>query len=261
MIRIGINGVAGRMGQRIVALAAAKETFKIAVALEAATHPQIGSDAGETAGIKPIGVSITADWEQKVDVMIDFSSPKCTDMLIQNCLDRETALVFATTGITPDQYNRLCLAAKKIPVLYSPSMSLMVNMAMKLCELTARTFKNKDTDVEIIEKHHRFKVDAPSGTALKFGTIIAKEMGHTLLQHGRNGNIGERSRNEIGFHAVRIGDNPGEHTIMFGLLGETLEITVKASNRDCYAQGALESAQFLFGKPPGLYAMDNVMGL
>ncbi|MDR1267888.1 MAG: 4-hydroxy-tetrahydrodipicolinate reductase [Planctomycetaceae bacterium] len=261
MIRIGINGVGGRMGQRVVALAAANEIFEIVAAVETATHSRIGFDAGETAGITPIGVPITTDWEQKVDVMIDFSSPECTETLIRNCLERDTALVFATTGITPEQYNRLNLAAKNIPVLYSPSMSRTVNLAMKLCKLTARTLKNKDTDVEILEKHHRFKVDAPSGTAIKFGTIISEEMGNTHFQHGRSGTIGKRSRNEIGFHSVRIGDNPGEHTIMFGLLGETLEITVKASNRDCYAQGALDAAQFLFGKKPGFYSMDNVMGL
>jgi 4-hydroxy-tetrahydrodipicolinate reductase len=259
MIRIGINGAAGRMGQRIVALAAADETFKIVAAIETETHSRIGCDAGKTAGITRLGVPITADWNREMDVMIDFSTPKCTETLVQRCLDNRTALVFATTGITPDQYDRLCFAGTHIPVLYSPSMSMTVNMAMNLCRLTAQTLKDKDTDVEILEKHHRFKVDAPSGTAMKFASIIREEMGYTLFQHGRYGNTGERSRNEIGFHSVRIGDNPGEHTIMFGLLGETLEITVKASNRDCYAQGALAAAKFLFEKSPGFYTMDNLM--
>ncbi|MDR2441133.1 MAG: 4-hydroxy-tetrahydrodipicolinate reductase [Planctomycetaceae bacterium] len=261
MIRIGINGAGGRMGQRVIALAATDETFKIVAAIDTETHPQIGCDAGETAGISNIGVPITADWKQEIDIMIDFSSPKCTETLVQRCLDDRIALVFATTGITPDQYDTLYFAGAHIPVLYSPSMSTTVNMAMKLCQLTARALKDKNTDVEILEKHHRFKTDAPSGTAMKFASIILKEMGYTLFQYGRNGNIGERPRNEIGFHSIRIGDNPGEHTIMFGLLGETLEITVKASNRDCYAKGALAAAKFLFGKRHGFYTMDNVMGL
>jgi 4-hydroxy-tetrahydrodipicolinate reductase len=261
MIRIGIKGAAGRMGQRIVALATADKTFEIVTALEAETHPRIGSDAGETAGIGSIGVPITVDWKQKPDVMIDFSSPKGMEHLVRCCLEHRTPLVFATTGISSEQYKVLYEVASHLPVLVSPSMSMTVNLAMKLCELTAQTLKNKDTDVEIIEKHHRFKVDAPSGTALKFGTIISEKMGLNILQHGRSGVLGERSRNEIGFHAVRIGDNPGEHTILFGLLGETLEISVKASNRDCYAQGALAAAQFLFGKNPGLYSMNDVMGL
>ncbi|MDR2114902.1 MAG: 4-hydroxy-tetrahydrodipicolinate reductase [Planctomycetaceae bacterium] len=261
MIRIGINGAAGRMGQRVIALAATDGTFKIVAAIETEKHSQIGCDAGETAGITNIDVPITADWKQKIDVMIDFSTPKSTEMLIQRCINNGIALVIATTGITPSQHDKLRVAGTQIPVLYSPSMSFAVNMAMKLCQLTAQTFKDQNTDVEILEKHHRFKVDAPSGTAAKFASIISKEMGYNSFQYGRYGNIGERSRNEIGFHSVRIGDNPGEHTIMFGLLGETLEITVKASNRDCYAKGALAAAKFLFGKKPGFYTMDNVMDL
>ncbi|MDR1964712.1 MAG: 4-hydroxy-tetrahydrodipicolinate reductase [Planctomycetaceae bacterium] len=261
MIRIGINGVGGRMGQRLVVLAAADKTLEITAALESETHDRIGSDAGETAGIGHIGVPITANWEHNVDVLIDFSTPKCTEKLVRRCLELKTPLVFATTGISPEQETMIRNAATHLPILRSPSMSMTVNLAMKLCELTAKTLKNKDADVEIIEKHHRFKVDAPSGTALKFGKIIAEEMGLGTQQHGRNGVLGERSRNEIGFHAVRIGDNPGEHAILFGLPGETLEINVKASNRDCYAQGALAAAKFLFGKTPGLYNMNDVMGL
>jgi 4-hydroxy-tetrahydrodipicolinate reductase len=132
---------------------------------------------------------------------------------------------------------------------------------MKLCETAAGILKDKDADVEIIEKHHRFKVDAPSGTALKFGKVIADKMGLDSARNGREGSVGARPHGEIGYHAVRIGDNPGEHTILFGLLGETLEISVKASNRDCYASGALEAAKFLAGKPNGLYSMNDVLGI
>jgi 4-hydroxy-tetrahydrodipicolinate reductase len=140
-------------------------------------------------------------------------------------------------------------------------MSMTVNLAMKLCESAAQTLNGKDADVEIVEKHHRFKADAPSGTALKFGQLIADKMNLTEQQHGRLGDLGKRPRNEIGYHAVRIGANPGEHTILFGLPGETLEVTVKASNRDCYASGALAAAKFLHGKPAGLYGMNDVLEL
>ncbi len=142
-------------------------------------------------------------------------------------------------------------------------MSTAVNLAMKLSEVAGRALADHPSgaDVEIIERHHRFKEDAPSGTALRFGEIIAAAMGQTEARHGRSGRPGQRPHGEIGYHAVRTGDNPGEHTIIFGLLGETLELTVRASNRDCYAHGALSAAKFLAGKKPGLYTMNDVLGL
>jgi 4-hydroxy-tetrahydrodipicolinate reductase len=142
-------------------------------------------------------------------------------------------------------------------------MSLAVNLAMKLTSVAGAALKDHPTgaDVEIIERHHRFKEDSPSGTALKFGQVVAAAMGQTKEAHGRGGRPGARPHNEIGYHAVRTGDNPGEHTIIFGLLGETLEITVKATNRDCYAQGALAAGKFLVGKSPKLYNMNDVLGL
>ncbi|GHT14041.1 4-hydroxy-tetrahydrodipicolinate reductase [Planctomycetales bacterium] len=259
MIRIGINGAAGRMGQRLVTLVAADNELQLTAALEEAEHPKIGTDAGEVAGSGKIGIPITAGLQKNVDVLIDFSSPKAADALLDQCVSLKVPLVFATTGITPQQYEQIELSAKRIPILYSPSMSLTVNLAMQLCEQAARVLKGKCTDVEIIEKHHRFKVDAPSGTALKFGKIIADAMYLEKHQHGRHGVVGARKQNEIGYHAVRIGDNPGEHSILFGLLGETLEVTVKATNRDCYASGALTAAKFLYNKPVGLYGMSDVL--
>jgi len=159
------------------------------------------------------------------------------------------------------QLKILRTAAETIPLLWSPSMSLAVNLTMKLTEIVAKSLKDRDADVEIIERHHRFKEDAPSGTALKFGQIVAGAMGQTEQCHGREGRPGKRPHNEIGYHAVRVGDNPGEHTIVFGMLGETIELTVRASNRDCYAAGALAAAKFLAGKKPGLYGMNDVLGL
>lgn len=249
------------MGKRMIALATIDRTAEIVAAVEAEKNDKIGVDAGELAGVGNIGVPITAELERKVDVLIDFSSPKGTDAIIKRCLELKAPLVFATTGISSQQQAALRDAATHLPVLVSPSMSMAVNLAMKLCEQAARTLKDKDVDVEIIEKHHRFKADAPSGTALKFGKIIADEMGLKTERFGREGIVGERPHEEICYHAVRIGDNTGEHTILFGMPGETLEITVKSSNRDCYAQGAIAAAKFLHGKAPGLYGMNDVLGL
>ncbi|HZZ73801.1 MAG TPA: 4-hydroxy-tetrahydrodipicolinate reductase, partial [Pirellulales bacterium] len=154
-------------------------------------------------------------------------------------------------------------ASKSIAVLWSPSMSLAVNLTMRLAEMAAKALAHHGTgvDIEIIERHHRFKEDAPSGTALKFGELIAAQMGQTVAKHGREGRTGARPHHEIGYHAVRVGDNAGEHTVVFGMLGETIELNVKASNRDCYAYGAIAAAKFLAGKPAGLYRMRDVLAM
>jgi 4-hydroxy-tetrahydrodipicolinate reductase len=196
-----------------------------------------------------------------VDVVIDFSVPKAAMAIVESCRQKKLPLVVATTGFEPEHIEHIRIAAKEIPLLWSPSMSLSVNLAMKLCEVAGKALADKDADVEILERHHRFKEDSPSGTALKFGEIIATEMGQAKHIHGRAGRPGKRPHGEIGYHAIRVGDNPGEHTIIFAMLGETLEMTVRASNRDCYAQGALAAAKFLAGKPAGLYGMKDVLGL
>ena len=247
------------MGHRLIAMIAMDTDLELVAALEIAQHPQIGKDAGDIVGIGTLGVPLTNNLEKNIDVLIDFSSPKGMDALLERCTELQISLVYATTGLSAEQSACLREAAAKIPILWSPSMSMTVNLAMRLCELAAQVLCGKDVDVEIIEKHHRFKVDAPSGTALKFGQPIADKMNLTEQQHGRHGDIGKRKRNEMGYHAVRIGDNPGEHTILFGLPGETLEVTVKASNRDCYASGAIAAAKFLHGKPAGLYGMNDVL--
>ncbi len=196
------------------------------------------------------------------DVVIDFSIPAGTQAITMSCVERRVPLVVATTGLIDEQQRLLRGAAEQIPLLWSPSMSMTVNLAMKLAQVAGEALARDPSgvDVEIIERHHRFKEDAPSGTALKFGELIAEVMGQTAHRHGREGRIGKRPHGEIGFHAIRTGDNPGEHTVLFGLLGETLELTVRASNRDCYAHGALTAAKFLVGKPPGLYGMSDVLG-
>jgi 4-hydroxy-tetrahydrodipicolinate reductase len=261
--RIAINGAAGRMGQRLVALGHANPDLQVAAALEAPGHPKLGTDAGQLAGIGPIGVLIADKLEGGAQVVIDFSTPEGTDAIVNTCERLKLPLVLATTGLEPEQQAKLREVAKTIPLLWAPSMSLAVNLAMKLTQVAAGALKDHPSgaDVEIIERHHRFKEDSPSGTALKFGEIVAGEMKQSAAAHGRQGRPGKRPHGEIGYHAVRVGDNPGEHTIIFGLLGETLEISVKATNRDCYAHGALAAAKFLVQQKPGLYSMNDVLGL
>jgi len=171
--------------------------------------------------------------------------------------------VVATTGLTPPDHERIAEAARVIPVLQSPSMSLAVNISMDLVGRAATLLARVGgrTDVEILECHHRHKEDAPSGTALKFGSIIRDVMGQVREAHGREGRPGARPADEIGYHAIRAGDNPGEHTILFGMEGESFAVNVRATNRDCYARGALAAAAFLAGKPAGLYSMRDVLGL
>jgi 4-hydroxy-tetrahydrodipicolinate reductase len=260
-IQIAIHGAAGRMGQRLVALASADRDLKLVAAIDAPHNPRIGQDAGLLAGVGELGVPLTDRLTTAVDVVIDFSSPAGAMAIIQACVDRGQALVLATTGLEPEQQARVRQASEQIPLLWSPSMSLAVNLAMKLSAVAAAALKDHPSgaDVEIIERHHRYKEDAPSGTALKFGEIISAAMGQEERRHGREGRVGARPHGEIGYHAVRVGDNPGEHTIVFGLLGETLEITVRATNRDCYAHGALAAAKYLAGKPAGLYGMSDVI--
>jgi 4-hydroxy-tetrahydrodipicolinate reductase len=262
-VRLAIHGAAGRMGQRLVALAASDASLKVVAALEAPGHPQLGQDIGPVAGLRPLGVSLAETWDGGVDAVVDFSVPAATRRLVGLCVERRTALVVATTGLEPEDHSLLKSAAREIPLLWAPSMSLAVNLAMKLCATTGAVLREHPggADVEIIERHHRFKEDAPSGTALKFGHVIAQAMGQSQAQHGREGRPGARPHDEIGYHAVRAGDNPGEHTILFGMLGESLEITVRATNRDCYAHGALRAAKFLVGKPAGFYSVEDVLGL
>jgi 4-hydroxy-tetrahydrodipicolinate reductase len=263
-ISIAIHGAAGRMGRRLVALASADPQLRVVAAVDSPTHPELGKDAGMLAGVKELGLPLVGSLGTlKPDVVVDFSVPAAAEAATAACLSRIIPLVMATTGLTEAQKERLRAAAKAIPVVWSPSMSMTVNLAMKLVERAGATLKDVPggVDVEIIERHHRMKEDSPSGTALKFGEMIAAAMGQTVHRHGRQGQVGKRPPGEIGYHAVRTGDNPGEHTIIFGLLGETLEITVKASSRDCYALGALAAAKFVARQPPGMYSMYDVLGL
>lgn len=263
VLKIGVNGAGGRMGQRVVALAAADKGLKVAAAYESASSPKLGQDAGELAGVGKLGAAVASEIVEHVDVIIDFSTPEGCMTILKQCADRAIPLVIATTGLTTQQRKHVEEAAQTTPILMAPSMSLAVNIAMKLVADAGRALKDHSTgvDVEIIERHHRYKEDAPSGTALKFGEIVAGVMGQDSHVHGREGRTGQRPRNEIGYHALRVGDNVGEHTIVFGLLGETLEVTVRGQSRDSYAAGALTAAKFLATKQPGLYTMNDALKL
>jgi 4-hydroxy-tetrahydrodipicolinate reductase len=260
--KLGVNGAGGRMGQRIVALAHQDPGLVVVGAYESPQSPHVGKDAGELAGIGKIGVPIQAQVGDRVDVVIDFSTPAGAAAIAKVCADRQIPLVVATTGLEGTNRETVLSAAQVTPVLISPSMSLAVNLTMKLVREAARILRRvpEGVDVEVIERHHRFKEDAPSGTALKFGQIVAEEMGQTEHVHGRHGRPGPRPRCEIGYHALRVGDNVGEHTIVFGMLGETIDVTVRGNTRDSYAYGALAAAKFLAQKKAGLYSMADVLG-
>lgn len=260
---IAINGAGGRMGQRLVALARDEHDLAVVAAVDSPANPRIGDDAGVLAGVGPIGVPVTGDLplSARADVVIDFSSPAGTMAILKTCVDRRIPVVIATTGHTPAEKAEIAAAAHLTAVLFAPNMSLVVNLLFKLTKLTAEVLAGKGFDVEIIERHHRLKKDSPSGTAEHFAQIVRAAMKQTRTRHGREGIVGERPLDEIGVHAVRTGDNVGEHTIVFGAPGETLELVHKGTSRDSYARGALLAAKFLAGKPAGTYTMNDVLGI
>ncbi|MDO4550077.1 MAG: 4-hydroxy-tetrahydrodipicolinate reductase [Planctomycetia bacterium] len=262
-IKVGIHGAAGRMGGRLIVIGSQTPGIKLVAALDRAGHPHLGEDAGILAGIKKLEVPLsdTLPEEVNLDAMIDFSLPEGAMNILNLCVERKIPLVMATTGLNETQIARLHEAGKVIPIVFAPNMSLAVNVALKLAQTAAKVLAAHDADVEILERHHRYKVDSPSGTALKFGQLIAEEMEITEFRDGRSGVVGARPHNEIAYHAIRTGDNPGEHTVIFGMLGETIEVTVRCSSRDGYANGAYAAVKFLQGKQPGIYDMFDALEL
>ncbi|MCS7160754.1 MAG: 4-hydroxy-tetrahydrodipicolinate reductase, partial [Gemmatales bacterium] len=208
-----------------------------------------------------VPISTSLPLSERPDVLVDFSSPEGTLQILRLALDRGIPLVVATTGHSQKQREEIEAAAHHIPLLVSPNLSLAMNVLMVLLEQAARLLKGRDFDVEIIEMHHRFKKDAPSGTAHHLVKILQQQLGEGELRHGRAGMTGERVRGEIGVHAVRAGDLVGEHLVLFSTLGESLHLGHRAHSRDCYARGALLAAKFLVQQPPGLYSMRDVLGL
>jgi 4-hydroxy-tetrahydrodipicolinate reductase len=260
---IGVNGAGGRMGQRIVQLAHQDPDFAIGAALEGPDHPALGEDIGALAGIGELGVPVgpAIPVGPRIDVVIDFSLPEGTMAVLNTCIERRIPLIVATTGHSVRQKEEIEAAAHHTAILMAPNMSLVVNVLFKLVKEAAAVLRGKDFDVEIVERHHRYKKDSPSGTALHFARIIQETMGQPHLRHGREGLVGERPGHEIGVHAIRAGDNVGEHTIIFSTLGETMELVHKGYSRDAYVRGALLAAKYLANRPAGRYTMNDVLGL
>lgn len=263
---IAIAGAAGRMGASLIQAGHAAADIAVTVATERTGSSLIGTDAGELAGCGKLGVTITDDFQtqaDRFDVLIDFTRPEASIAHLRACQKVGRRMVIGTTGFTPQQIAEIESTAKDIAVVFAPNMSVGVNLCFKLLEIAAQVLGD-EVDVEIIEAHHRHKVDAPSGTALRMGEVVAQALGRDLQAsavYGRQGQTGERARNTIGFETIRAGDIVGEHTVMFADIGERVEIVHKASSRMTFANGAIRAASWLTQHQSGLFDMQDVLGL
>jgi len=264
-LRIAIAGSSGRMGLALIEALAGSTDARLAAALEQDGNPCLGRDAGELIGA-PSGVRISADVDgglAQADCLIDFTRPAGTLKHLEVCRSRGVPLVIGTTGF--DTAGKLAIqdASREIPIVFAPNMAVGVNLVFRLLDVAARALSD-GYDVEIIEAHHRHKIDAPSGTALRMGEVVAAALGRNLAEcavYGREGHTGERPAPQIGFATVRGGDIVGDHTVLFAGTGERIEITHKAASRMPYALGALRAAHYMRGKTHGLYDMQDVLGL
>ncbi len=263
LLKIGITGASGRMGRTLIKLACSDSDVELRLALEFSESKFLGNDAGENFGTKT-GTIITSNIEgiKNCDVIIDFTRPSGSLKYLQECVSHNVPAVIGTTGFTAQEMKSIKSSAEKIPVVYAPNMSIGVNVLLRLVELAAKTLGPK-FDAEILEAHHREKEDAPSGTALKIGEVVAKSLGKDLRSDGvfsRYG-FGEKRKNgSIGFATIRGGDVVGDHTAIFAGDGERIEISHKASDRSTFARGAMRAAKYVTSMPPGLYDMNSVLG-
>jgi 4-hydroxy-tetrahydrodipicolinate reductase len=263
--QIAVAGSSGRMGRALIEAIAQSRDFRLKAALEIPGSDSVGRDAGELVG-RACGVLVTADIDEALpgcDLLVDFTRPEGTLIHVGLCRRLGISMVIGTTGLQPAQKAVISDAAKTIPIVMAPNMSIGVNLTFKLAEIAAKVLKD-DYDVEIIEAHHRLKIDAPSGTALRLGEVIAAALGRDLAKDaifGREGVTGERKQSTIGFATVRGGDIVGDHTALFAGTGERVEITHRAASRATFAQGALRAGRYLLGKTSGLYDMQDVLGL
>lgn len=260
---IALAGAAGRMGRRIIALAREDPSLRILAALEHAESTALGQDAGMLAGIGASGCLVSAELREPVDAMIEFSSVAGTLHWLRVCEEMRMPIVIGTTGHSPEQMQAIRSAASQIAVVKAANMSVGVNVLLRVARMLGQTLDNA-YDVEISETHHRFKADAPSGTALALKDAVVEGRalagrGESPIVHGRSGHSGQRPSGEIGMHALRLGDTVGEHTVSFGNLGETITIGHSAHTRDTFAGGALRAARWIVGKPAGLYSMQDVL--
>lgn len=266
MTRIAITGATGRMGKSLIQSLQTAKNLHLTVAIERPDCELLGADSGEAAGIGHNGINISADLAAKLDsfdVLIDFTAPAATLSHAELCRQAKRRLVIGTTGIDSTGREQLTKIATEIAIVLAPNMSVGVNLCFKLIDVATRVL-GTDADVEIFEAHHRHKVDAPSGTALRMGEVVANARGHALNQvaiYTRSGNTGPRPPGAIGFATIRAGDIAGEHSVWFVTEGERIEITHKANNRITFAQGALRAASWIIGRNNGLYDMQDVLGL
>ena len=266
MRRIAVIGAAGRMGKTLIEAIQQAEGASLTAAIERPESSLVGADAGELAGVGKLGVSIVGDLSQVLDdfdVLIDFTHPTSTLVNLGICRVAGKAMVIGTTGFSEEEKQLIAAAAQQIPVVFAPNFSVGVNLTLKLLDMAARVMGD-EADIEIIEAHHRHKVDAPSGTALRMGEVVADALGRNLQDvavYGREGQTGARDRNTIGFATVRAGDVVGDHTVLFATEGERVEITHKASSRMTFAKGAVRSAIWLASHRSGLYDMQDVLSL
>lgn len=265
-VRIAVMGCNGRMGRTILEAIQDSEFATVGAAIERPECNFLGADIGELAGIGTLGIKVVSSLAEVVDdfdVIVDFTAPTATLQHLQFAVENNKKIVIGTTGFTDEQKQLIQTAAKSTGVVFAPNMSVGVNVMFKLLEMAAKVMGDY-TDIEIIEGHHRHKVDSPSGTALGMGEVIADTLGRDLKKvavYGREGITGERDRETIGFSTIRAGDLVGEHTAMFADIGERIEITHKASSRMTFAKGAVRAAGWVFSKETGLYSMQDVLGL
>jgi 4-hydroxy-tetrahydrodipicolinate reductase len=266
MSRIAIAGAGGRMGKTLIEAVYQAGGAELVGAIERPDSSLVGVDAGELAGIGRCGITVSGDLAAivaQIDVLIDFTHPLVTMKNIEICRVAGKSIVIGTTGFTEGQKAEIAAAAQQIPIVLAPNFSVGVNLCLKLLDMAARVLGD-DVDIEVIEAHHRHKVDAPSGTALRMGEVVADALGRDLREvavYGREGQTGARERQTIGFATVRGGDVVGDHTVLFAGDGERVEITHKASSRMTFAKGAVRAAMWLKGQGPGLFDMQDVLGL
>jgi len=264
-MRMAVTGAAGRMGRTLIRMISESADLTLGAALERKDSELLGADAGELAGVGPLGVMLGHDVAGALgefDVLVDFSVPAATLHALHACREGAKKIVIGTTGIDATGPSLIDAAAADIAILQAPNMSIGVNVCFRLIEIAARALGD-DVDVEVMEVHHRDKIDAPSGTALRMGEILADALDRDLAQdaiYGRQGATGPRDRRTIGFASLRGGDIVGEHTVMYAGTGERIEITHRAQSRDNFAQGALRAARFLESQQSGLYDMQDVLG-
>lgn len=265
-IRVAIMGASGRMGKHLIEATHAAPGLVLGAAIERPGSSLVGADAGELAGVGKLGVAIVDNLQSVLndfDVLIDFTRPQVSLQALETCVAANKRMVIGTTGFDEAGLAAIDAAAKNIPLVFAPNMSVGVTLCLKLLKMAAEVL-NEGFDIEVVEAHHRHKVDAPSGTALRMGQVVAETLGRdlkTCAVYGREGDTGERDPNTIGFATVRAGDIVGDHTVMFAGIGERVEITHKASSRMTFANGAARACQWLAMQPSGLYDMQDVLGL